>query len=82
MYVIVYDDAIGDRLHGKTVAGSYNRVALGTSTADGTVRDNLLVQVEPLYKGLREVGASTYAKEVSDTSPVVVCAFDSALSPT
>ena len=74
--------AILSRLHRKTVGGSYNRVALGTSTADGAVRDNLLVQVEPLFKGLREVGASTYAKEVSDTSPVVVCAFDSALSPT
>ena len=64
------------------MGGSYNHVALGTSTVDGDVRDNLLVQVEPLLKGQKEVGASTYTKEVSDTSPVVVCAFDSALSPT
>ena len=64
------------------MGGSYNRVALRTSTADSAVRDNLLVQVEPFFKGLREVGARTYAKEVSDTSPVVVCAFDSAPSPT
>lgn len=64
------------------MGGSYNRVALGTSTADGAVRDNLLVQAEPFFKGLREVGASTYAKEVGDSSPVGVCAFNSALSPT
>ena len=64
------------------MGGSYNRVALGTSTADGAVRDNLLVQMEPLFNGMREVGTRAYAKEVSDTSPVVVCAFDSALSPT
>ena len=74
--------AILSRLRRKTVGGSYNRVALGNSNADGAVRDNLLVQVEPFFKGLREVGASTYAKEVSDTLPVVVCAFDSALFPT
>ena len=49
-------------------------MALGTSNADGAVRDILLVQVEPFFKGQKEVGASTYAKEVSDTSPAVVCA--------
>eukprot|EP00904_Undaria_pinnatifida_P001816 jgi/Undpi1/11635/HiC_scaffold_35.g13930.m1 len=47
----------------KTWGGSYNRVALGTSNADGAVRDILLVQVEPFFKGQKEVGASTYAKE-------------------
>ena len=70
-------------MHRKTVGVSYNPVALGTSNANDAVRDNLLVQVGPFFKkGLREVGASTYAKEVSDTSPVVVCAFDNALFPT
>ena len=40
-------------MHRETVGGSYNRLVLGTSNADGVVRDNLLVPVEPFFKGLR-----------------------------
>eukprot|EP00904_Undaria_pinnatifida_P013113 jgi/Undpi1/8932/HiC_scaffold_26.g11393.m1 len=61
----------------KTVGVSYNRVALGTSNANDAVRDNLLVQVGPFFKkGLREVGASTYAKEVVKSESLATLGYE------
>lgn len=50
-------------------SGSHDRVVLGTATAEGAVRDVLLLRVQPVLEGLKQVDASTYAKDVSVIPP-------------
>ena len=85
MYVIVYDGAIGDPSPFAQENGGWKLQPRGSRDLDrrwrrkGQPARSSGGFIQGPERGRR---ASTYAKEVSDTSPVVECAFDSALSPT